>query len=158
MSGITVTKLSNEEVAKLLAMQESHFCDVKAIELTPAKLTRSIAAFSNAEGGELFIGIDEEKSTSTLAWRGFDSPEEANGHLQAFEQMFPLGTDYQYDFLSNESQSGLVLKVQIAKTRDIKTASDGKVYNRRGAQNQSSHVFMARDLFYHEGRCWPSYA
>jgi ATP-dependent DNA helicase RecG len=46
-----------------------------------------------------------------------------------------LGTDYRYDFLSNDHSDGLVLKIQVAKTRDIKKASDRKVYVRRGAQN-----------------------
>ncbi len=68
-------------------------------------------------------------------WRGFKNQEAANSHIQTFEQLFPLGSDYRYEFLAEENAVGLLLKVQVAKTRDIKKASDSKIYVRRGAQN-----------------------
>jgi len=128
---ITSTKITDKEVKKLLQLEESHFCDLKAIEILPGKLTKTLAAFSNAEGGELFIGIDD----SPRKWRGFENMEAANAHIQVMEEFFPLGSDYQYDFLETEKHSGLVLKIQVAKTRDLKEASDRKVYVRRGAQS-----------------------
>lgn len=135
MSGIETAAISDAEVNKILAIEEGHFSDLKAIETLPSGLTRAIAALSNAEGGELFIGVDEKGATKKRSWRGFANQEAANAHLQVFEQLFPLGTDYRYEFLRNEKQQGLLLKVQVAKTRDIKTASNGKIYVRRGAQN-----------------------
>lgn len=128
---IVSIKISSKEVKKLLNIEESHFCDLKATEVSPAKLSKAIAAFSNAEGGELFIGIEDDPRE----WKGFTTIESANSHLQVFDQLFPLGADYQYQFLENEDETGLVLKVQVAKTRDLKTATDGKVYVRRGAQS-----------------------
>jgi len=135
MASISVIKVTTAEVEKLLSLQEGHFCDLKAIEIAPSKLTRSISAFSNAEGGELFIGVDEDKQTGEHSWRGFAKQEDANGHIQAFERLFPLSAKYLYDILTNEDESGLILKIQAAKTRDIKTASNNTVYIRRGAQN-----------------------
>jgi ATP-dependent DNA helicase RecG len=135
MNGIQVIKISAEQVGKILRLDEGHFIDLKSVNIKPAKLTRALAALSNAEGGELFIGIEENTSTGKRTWRGFKNPEAANSHIQTFEQLFPLGADYRYEFLSEESAAGLVLKVQVAKTRDIKKASDGKIYVRRGAQN-----------------------
>lgn len=135
MSSIKVLKVTEEEVAKILAMQEGHFCDLKATRIAPAKLSRSIAAFANSEGGELFIGIDEDKTRGTRTWNGFTQPEDANGHIQAFEEMFPLSADFLYDFLSAEGRPGLVLRIEAAKTREIKFASNGKVYIRRSAAN-----------------------
>lgn len=135
MSGIQTISVSNAEVNKLLAIEEGHFVDLKAIDASPAGLTRAIAALANAEGGELFIGVDENTATKKRSWRGFANPEAVNAHLQVFEQLFPLGTDFKYDVIRNESQRGFILKIQVAKTRDIKTASNGKIYVRRGAQN-----------------------
>jgi ATP-dependent DNA helicase RecG len=135
MTPIQTYKLTPTETAKLLNLAEGHFADLKAIEITPGKLTRSMSAFANAEGGELFIGIDDAKLDSTRVWRGFNRVEDANGFLQAFEQLFPLGEEYQYSFLEASPPSGFVLKVEIHKSREIKVASDGKVYIRRGAQN-----------------------
>ncbi len=61
MSSIKIVSVSESEGIKILALAEDHFCDLKAIEIAPAKLTKSISAFSNAEGGELYIGVDENK-------------------------------------------------------------------------------------------------
>jgi ATP-dependent DNA helicase RecG len=94
MNGVLVAPISDAEVNKLLAIEEGHFADLKAIETLPAGLTRAIAALSNAEGGELFIGIDENRTTKKRRWRGFANQEAANAHIQVFEQLFPLGTDY----------------------------------------------------------------
>lgn len=135
MFSITVNNLSELETQKVLSSEEGHFSDLKAVDISPAKTTNTLAAFSNAEGGEVYIGIDEDKQKNTRAWRGFPNPEAANGHIQIFEKLFPLGRDYSYDFLRSPLVSGLVLKVEVKKTREIKKASNGKVYVRRGAMN-----------------------
>jgi len=132
---IPIVEIFDPEVAKILALYEGHFCDVKSIAIKPAKLTKTIAAFSNAEGGEIYIGINENKTTHTNEWSGFNVPEDANGHLQAFEELFPLGEGYSYTFLHSAKHSGFVLKAEIGKSRDVKSASDGKVYIRRGSQS-----------------------
>jgi len=49
--------------------------------------------------------------------------------------LFPFGDGYDYSFLENSKQKGLILKIEISKSREIKKASNDKVYIRRGAQN-----------------------
>jgi ATP-dependent DNA helicase RecG len=88
---IPISTISSTERDKILGLHESHFCDLKGIAIQPAKLTRTISAFSNAEGGEVYLGVAEDKSTRLNIWNGFNVPEDANGHLQAFEALFPLG-------------------------------------------------------------------
>jgi ATP-dependent DNA helicase RecG len=133
---VTTLDLNPTDIARLLKLEEGHFIDAKAKEVTPAKLTKTIAAFANADGGELYIGLLEDKATNTFTWNGFATVEAANSHLQVFEDLFPLGQDFQYEFLSAGALGpGYVLRVQIQKTREIKVASDGKVYVRRGAQS-----------------------
>ncbi len=135
-NGIDVISISEPEVGKVLSLQESHFLDLKAIEIAPGKLTRTLSALSNAEGGEVYVGIAENKAAGGLrSWRGFESLEKANGHLQVFEALFPLGDGYSYTFLQCEGKIGFILKVDVAKNRSIKLASDGIPYLRRGAQN-----------------------
>lgn len=131
---IPQVEITGEQADRILALQEGHFADLKALEIAPAKLTRSISAFANADGGELYIGIDEDKATGRRTWRGFSTVEDGNGHIQVFEQLFPLGQDFSYAFLSSPRGPGLVLQVQIQKTRDIVKASDGTPFLRRGAQ------------------------
>jgi ATP-dependent DNA helicase RecG len=132
---ISIADVSSDEREQVLAIEEGHFSDVKAIEVAPAKLTKTISAFSNADGGEVYVGIAEDKHARTKHWRGFISPEDANGHIQIFERLFPLGDGYSYIFLRSNAQDGLVLKIEIQKNRSIKAASDDVVYVRRGAQN-----------------------
>lgn len=124
-------KISSKEVEQLLTLSEGHFLDFKSIRISPAKLTKSIAAFANAEGGELLIGIED----NPRQWVGFDNIESANSHIQVLDQIFPLGGDIECEFLKSESYNGLVFKVTINKSRDLKVANDGKVYIRRGAQS-----------------------
>jgi len=132
---IPTIEVTEAERDKILTLHENHFCDVKATLIQPAKLTRTIAALSNAEGGEVYVGVEEDKITRIKTWAGFNVPEDANGHLQAFEALFPLGEGYTYAFLQFGGERGLVLKIEVGKNRDVKVASDGKVYIRRGAQN-----------------------
>ncbi|WHT19807.1 ATP-binding protein [Crossiella sp. CA-258035] len=133
---IQVTTVTQGEITRVLTLEEGHFADLKAIEVAPSKLSRSIAAFANTDGGELYIGIDEDKGENKRKWRGFSQIEDANGHIQAFEDLFPLGQYFSYEFLKKASgRDGLVLRVNIQKSKDIKKATDGNPFIRRGAQN-----------------------
>lgn len=71
----------------------------------------------------------------TRKWDGFADVEAANGHLQSFDQFFPIGTDFQYEFLRCEKWPGLVLHVQVNRTQAIMKAAGGNPYVRRGAQS-----------------------
>jgi ATP-dependent DNA helicase RecG len=131
---ILIEKISDEQSKKIMAFEEGHFLDLKSKRIKPSSLSIAISAFANADGGELFIGIDETIPDKHREWNGFINQEEANSHLQVFEGLFPLGSDFLYTFLACESKQGIVLKVDVRKTRDIKKASDGIPYIRRGAQ------------------------
>jgi ATP-dependent DNA helicase RecG len=131
---INTTTISDAQFADLLSRGEGHFLDFKAKEVSPGKLSKSLSAFANADGGELFIGILNSGSPPKR-WSGFADAEAANGHIQAFEQFFPLGTYFKYQFLRSERYPGVLLHCEILKTPDIRPASDNVFYLRRGAQN-----------------------
>jgi len=63
---IDSVSFSLADVQRLLDIPEGHFCDLKAFEVTPAKLTRTICAMANAEGGDVYVGIDD----APRKWRG----------------------------------------------------------------------------------------
>lgn len=134
---IQVVHITANDVFKILDLDEAHFSDLKSVDIAPGKLTKTIAAFANADGGELYIGVDEiDKEKRIRRWRGFPGVEVANGHIQAFETLFPLGQDFSYESLqSPDASAGLVLHVTVQKTRTVMQATDGKVYVRRGAQS-----------------------
>jgi ATP-dependent DNA helicase RecG len=128
---IQVIKVSKDQADKVRLIDEGQFADLKAREIAPKDLTNSISAFANADGGDLYIGI----TNKTREWIGFSNVEAANGHLQIFEELFPLGTEFQYEFLQCDGYTGIVLHVQVDKTRKVICASNGVPYLRRGAQN-----------------------
>lgn len=132
---IDMNEITDAQADRILAYQEGHFCEFKALEARPARLTETVAAFANADGGELFIGIAEDPHTKKPRWQGFANQEAANGHIQIFEALFPLSGDFQYSFLQCDSKLGLILKCEVHKTRDIRKSSDRTPYVRRGAQN-----------------------
>lgn len=131
----TTATISDEEADLVLSLEESHFCDLKSIAIAPAKLTRTASAFANAEGGEIYLGINEDVSLGLRTWKGFKRIEDANAFIQTLEAMAPLGDDVACSFIRSERHEGLVLKIDIKKTADIKRASDGQIYVRRSAQN-----------------------
>ena len=57
---------------KVVQPNERQFSDVKALEITPAKLTKLVSAFANSEGGDLYVGIGEIDAANNIReWRGF---------------------------------------------------------------------------------------
>ena len=140
--------ITQDQAARLINFEEGQFGDVKAIEARPGKLTEDISAFANADGGELFIGIDGEDATTgkKRSWRGFESPEKANAHLQVFDERYPASEDFHYEFLKCEGLPGILLHAIIAKTRGVILASNNIPYLRRGAQSipQTTHEARKR--------------
>lgn len=136
--GIGVVEVTGVERDQLLAVDESHFLDLKAKEVTPKKLASTISAFANTSGGDLYVGIAENEffGTKIRQWRGFGDQEDANGHLQSLETIFPLGAEYSYEFLRAPGSPGLVLHVTVQRTTQIAKTHDGKAYVRRGAHNE----------------------
>jgi len=128
---IQTNKINKEQADKIRLIDEGQFADLKAKEIAPKDLTNTISSLANADGGDLYIGI----TNKTREWDGFSNIEAANGHLQIFEELFPLGTDFQYEFLQCDAYIGIVLHVQVDKTRSVMYASNKVAYLRRGAQN-----------------------
>ena len=113
-----IVQVSKAEALEVLKLAESHFRDLKAKEIKPAKLTESVSAFANSSGGELYVGIGERvtESGKVRDWNGFADQEGANAIIQTLEAMSPLGNHYRAEFLHCADLSGLVLKLTIQKT------------------------------------------
>jgi ATP-dependent DNA helicase RecG len=130
------------EAAKIMEMEESHYLDMKAVEIKPSKLSETISAFANTSGGEIFVGIGErrqEDGSRARYWSGFPNMEAANAHIHTLDAMGALGNHYRATFINvpgrEDSHAGYVLHLTIAKTREVLRASDGHPYIRRNASN-----------------------
>ncbi|WP_110205917.1 ATP-binding protein [Nocardioides daejeonensis] len=130
------TVINDDSANVLLGEEEGYVLDFKATEIAPSKSARALSAFANSDGGDLYIGISEDKENKVFQWRGFSSIEDANGHIQAFESVFPLGNEVDYEFLSLESnrEAGYVLKVSVRRSSGVSYSTDQRAYVRRGAQ------------------------
>ncbi len=131
-------EITPEQANLVLQIEEGQFSDVKATAIVPAKLSHTISAFANTDGGEIYIGIAETilgGNVKKRVWAGFPDIESANGHMQPFEKHFPLGKDFHYEFLRCPNQPGIVLHVMVSRTPSIVRSTDGTAYVRRAAQN-----------------------
>ncbi len=63
---IGTAQISLQEARRIIALSEGQYSDVKAIEISPASLTKTMSAFANSDGGELCVGIDEDKWVPSL--------------------------------------------------------------------------------------------
>jgi ATP-dependent DNA helicase RecG len=131
---VTVSTITLDKAALILGRSEGQFCDMKARGIAPGRLSRTLSALANADGGEVFVGIEGPKD-GPFTWTGFANEEEANGHLQLIEELFPIGPVTRCEFLICTPKPSLVLHLEVEKTSDIRNASDGIAYLRRGAQN-----------------------
>lgn len=134
---IAVKKISPVQLAALIEIEESHFVDLKSIEISPGSLTKTLSAFCNTSGGEIYVGIEETEGADgkIRVWSGFQDQEAANAIFQVIEKMTPLSNHYSAEFLEADGVNGLVLHINAYKTQEILQASNGKTYVRRSAQN-----------------------
>lgn len=132
-------EIDDEEALHYCTADESDFFDRKAFEIKPAGLEKIVVAFANADGGEVLVGITDEKHEPEplKRWVGRDSREAYNQHLEALVRLNPT-VDFKYVFLKRRTMSRTyVLKVSVSKGLQVHEASDKSVYIRQGAQSLS---------------------
>jgi ATP-dependent DNA helicase RecG len=134
---IAVKKIDSNDLTEMLAISESHFVDLKSKDIAPGRLTKTISAFANTGGGEIYVGIEEVEGDSGTerVWDGFHDIEAANPIFQVLDQLTPLGNNYAAEYMAAPDVPGLVLHLTIFKTQQIVFASDTKAYVRRNAQS-----------------------
>lgn len=122
----------------IVKYDEAQLGEVKAIEILPGKMSETVSAFANADGGELWIGIDEDLTAKPRrrSWRGFQNIERANAHIEILDKVMQLGQGYSFEFLRHESSGGFVLHIEVVKVSRIIYATNGTAYVRRSGHNQ----------------------
>lgn len=130
------TIISDAEFSAIADRDESHFFDLKQFAVSGKSLQKLAAAFSNADGGELVVGIKDKKTGEPLddRWEGIADIEKLNGHLQALFEVEPA-LDIKYEFLKREAATGYALRVLIEKGSQVCATADGIIYLRQGAQS-----------------------
>lgn len=62
--------ISEEQLVQLFAIEENHFNDFKAKDISGRQFSKVISAFANASGGDVYIGIREENDTKNQTLGG----------------------------------------------------------------------------------------
>lgn len=131
----TIT-MSEQKILRLFELEENYFVDFKAKEIAGSKLSHTISAFANASGGEIYVGIREERESKIKHWEGFGSMEEYNHLIQVLEDIAPISDFYTVTYLRHPTLLTYVMQISISKTQAIIFATDKETaYVRKGAQN-----------------------
>ena len=109
-----VSIITTEQRNWIVKYKEGQLGDVKAIDILPSKMSETVSAFANTDGGELWIGIDEDDK-KRKSWRGFQRTEDANAHIEILDKIMQLRQGYSFDFLSHQTSKGLVLHIEVSK-------------------------------------------
>jgi ATP-dependent DNA helicase RecG len=133
MDSITI---SEEEAHAICDTEESHFFDKKSKDISGKAVQKAVVAFSNADGGELIIGVKDNKDEPDvlLRWDGFQDIEAMNGIMQAVFDLAP-SPPLKYEILVCNSFKGRVLRINIEKSPQVHSSADNIVYQRHGAQS-----------------------
>lgn len=136
-SKVAVESISADDADFITMIEEGHFADVKSRDIAPAKLTKTLSAFANTAGGDIYVGIAERTNgdLKERSWVGFDDQEAANAIFQVAEALDPVGSAWAATFLRCDERPGYVLHLSINKTRKIILDSKGTAYVRRGANS-----------------------
>lgn len=133
---LDVLKISYEDALVLCERKESDLFDRKAAKLEGKKIEKIAVAFANADGGEFVIGIADAKDEPdpTKRWQGLPEQEGYNAALQVMYNLNPA-VGFRHEFLEADKMPGIALRIYVDKSPNVLKMSDGKVYQRKGAQS-----------------------
>lgn len=132
--------ISKQEAINIIKENESHFLDLKSKDITGKKLQRVVTSFANADGGEVYVGImDEKEQVQEIfnRWNGFENQEQMNQLIQSITlDIEPaIHTDIEFYEVREQTGHGLVLKITVFKSAEVHYTPDNKVFVRKGAQS-----------------------
>lgn len=158
MAPVRTRKITYKEYVRMMGdeINESQYIDFKSIKDKAANVTTTISSLANADGGEIYLGIEERTDSSSgkqekiKYWEGFKKQEEANDFVSTIDRLFTHEEECSYEFLSY-GNSGLILHIVVPRTRNLIKSSDGKVYLRRNASDQRQHDEKIVKILYDKG-------
>ena len=129
---MNIASISADEEKALLELKESHFIDLKSSRVAPAQVQKHFVAFANTDGGELYIGIEDQKVAGERIV-GFQKPEDANAVVQLLMTATkPSVEGVEWEFL-NFGNRGLVLHIIIPKSAHLHYTSGDECFIRVNA-------------------------
>ncbi|MEL7629140.1 RNA-binding domain-containing protein [Pectobacterium aroidearum] len=132
-----IIEVDSEKVVFFCESQESDFFDFKSKDVSGKKIQQTAVAFANSEGGEILVGVQDEKHEKDVLkrWNGHEKIEGFNSIIQALSELNP-SIDFYYTFLRLKGQiHNYILHITIRKDTAVHKTPTGDIYVRRGAQS-----------------------
>jgi len=146
---IETREIETQELSQLLSANEDHFFDIKSKDIAPSKLQETFVAFANADGGDIYIGIEDMKFSGERV-RPFSTPEEANAIFSVLlEQTTPAVDNVMVEFLS--IPTGYILHVSIPKSPKVHYTASGDCFIRLNAAKHKIKGERITSLAYSKG-------
>lgn len=128
-------EITMEEISQILLLEESWLMDKKGPEIKPSKFSRTVSAFANTNGGEIYLGISHEEDKSRYYWDGFKDEEAFNEYATVLTEILPTYEAFAIDAYLHPVERTWIFHITVHKTNNIIYASDKKAYVRSGVQN-----------------------
>ena len=128
-------EITMEEINQILLFEESWLMDKKGPDIKPSKFSRTVSAFANTNGGEIYLGISHEKDKARYYWDGFKDEEAFNEYATILTEVLPTYEAFAIDAYLHPVESTWIFHITVHKTNNIIYASDKKAYVRSGVQN-----------------------
>jgi ATP-dependent DNA helicase RecG len=126
-------KISKKEFKNILINGEGDYSDFTNSKTSGERLQEKIVAFSNSEGGSIYVGIHDRKAGRIDRNDGFDTVEDASKVIDAaYRDIEPRIENLEHDFLKYERK--LIVKLEIPSSAKVHKTAKGKVLIRRGAK------------------------
>ena len=128
--------ISETEVQEILDISENWLIEIKGKDIKPNKFSRTLSAFANTNGGDVYIGIShDDDDKNTYFWDGFVTEEDMNDFITVLTDTIKSYEDYSVAVYEHCKSKTFVLHVTVHKTKEIVYAADRIPYVRHGVQN-----------------------
>lgn len=143
----TITKTEENE---LLKIEEDHFHDIKSKDISPSKLQETFVAFANADGGELYIGIEDKKKDGNRLI-GYQKKEDANDILHTLLELTnPSVENIDIEFIQLLNGT-FILYISIPKSPKVHYCANGDCFLRINARKEKIKGDRITQLGYAKG-------
>ena len=141
-------EISQDEINQILAKKENHRLDFKSKDISPNKLQNTFVAFANADGGDLYIGIEDIEVKNRL--KGFDEPEQANDIIKhLIMDTNPTVEGVEIELLKFENY--YIVHFIIPKSEKVHYTASGDCYQRINAASTKIKGDQVTQLGYSKG-------
>ncbi|HHI0426122.1 TPA: RNA-binding domain-containing protein [Klebsiella pneumoniae] len=148
-----IMEIEQSKALQLCQYEESDFFDFKSRDVSGKKIQQTAVSFANSEGGEILVGITDEKheAEALKRWCGHERLEDFNGIIQALSELNP-SIDFIYSFLRIKGQTkNYVLHVTIRRDTYLHRTPTGDVFVRQGAQSTKLSPHKILELTHAKG-------